>query len=354
MRAARPLTWVQALAPRGVPVARRVVAAGFQVPFGRPLRETSSVPGDPGLFGPGSASWALLRDVHVAVTGVRALLVQSLHPVALAGVLDHGTFAEDFLGRVRRTARYVAGVNLGDTATALALSRHARRFHDRVHGVTEEGVPYDAHDPHLLIWVGLTFTESMLAAAEQLGPRPVPRALADRFVAEQAVANALLDRRVDLDALAADEDTLAALRRGEPVLPLLAEGRLPTDRAGLHAALAAYLPELRLTARGRKAVDYLLRPRIPRGQRAAYQPLLAAVLQTLPPEWRAIVDAGRPPLLDKLLTAGGIALLDTAALLNGPPEPWRQARARMAGAGSGSPQVRARSTASASAAASLP
>ena len=327
MRPTRPLTWALPLAPRGVPVARELVQYGFSVPFGRPVQH-ESVPGDPGLFGPDSASWALLRDVHVAPTGLRTLLVQTLHPVALAGVLDHGTFAEDFLGRLRRTARYVGGVNFGDTPTALAMSAHARRFHDRVHGVTEEGVPYDAHDPHLLIWVGLTFTESILTAAEQLGPRPVPREVADRFVAEQAVSNALLDRRVDLDDLARDTERLEALRRGEPALPLLAEGRLPTDRAGLQAALASYLPELRLTGRGRKAMDFFLRPRLPRAQLLAYQPLLATVLHTLPPEWLAIVDARRSHMGDAALRLAAIGLLDLAGLCNGPTEPWLHARAR--------------------------
>ena len=156
----------------------------------------------------------------------------------------------------------------------------------------------------------------------------MPPDVADRFVAEQAVSNALLDRRVDLDELAADPDRLEALRRGEPALPLLAEGRLPTDRAGLQAALASYLP--RAAPDPPRPQGHGLPPAPPprRAQLLAYQPLLANVLRTLPPEWLAIVDPHRSRAGDAALSLAAIGLLDLAALCHGPTEPWLHAHAR--------------------------
>ena len=87
------------------------------------------------------------------VGGMSALLLQMLHPAALAGVLGHSNFRQDMLGRLRRTARFIAITTFGDRETAEAAIQRVRSIHDQVRGTTAEGIPYAASDPHLLAWI---------------------------------------------------------------------------------------------------------------------------------------------------------------------------------------------------------
>ncbi len=65
--------------------------------------------GDPGLFGPESITWRIHGDFSSMLCGgVSALLLQMLHPLALAGVWDHSSFREDMLGRLRRTSQFIS------------------------------------------------------------------------------------------------------------------------------------------------------------------------------------------------------------------------------------------------------
>ncbi|RZK81376.1 MAG: DUF2236 domain-containing protein, partial [Methylobacterium sp.] len=110
--------------------------------------------GDPGLFGPGSATWAVHGDfTSMMIGGVCSLLVQMLHPAALAGVWDHSDFRRDMLGRLKRTAQFVTVTTYGSTAKAEGMIGRVRRIHDRVGGTLPDGTPYSANDPALLTWV---------------------------------------------------------------------------------------------------------------------------------------------------------------------------------------------------------
>src|SRR5215831_18847783 len=121
--------------------------------------------GDAGLFGPDSVTWRVHADLSsMLVGGVSALLLQALHPLALQGVLDHSRFREDPLGRLRRTAAFIAGTTYGSTATAHALIDRVRRVHETVVGTTPGGRPYAADDPHLLTWVHVAEVTSFLRA----------------------------------------------------------------------------------------------------------------------------------------------------------------------------------------------
>src|SRR5690349_8070536 len=99
--------------------------------------------GDAGLFGPDSASWKVHGDLtSMMVGGVAALLLQMLHPVALAGVYDHSNFRDDRLGRLRRTARFIARTTYGSTEVAQNAIAQVQSIHARVRGFTADGIPY--------------------------------------------------------------------------------------------------------------------------------------------------------------------------------------------------------------------
>lgn len=234
---------------------------------------------DPGLTGPGSASWQVLGESAAIPGGVRALLVQTMHPLAMAGVAEHSSYADDPLGRLRRTSRYVTTVTFGTTRQALEVSRAVRGVHRRVRGTAPDGRTYRADDPHLLVWVSCSLTSSFLAADRLWAPRPVSVADADRFVAEQARLAALLDPRVDLDPFLTDPSAQPELRHGGVDLPLLAD--LPTSVAELEETLDAFEPELEVGAQARDAMAFLRRPPLAAPLRAAYRVFLAGAVASL-------------------------------------------------------------------------
>ncbi|WP_097462161.1 oxygenase MpaB family protein [Mangrovitalea sediminis] len=121
--------------------------------------------GDPGLFGPDSVCWKVHGDFpSMLCGGIGALMLQMLHPLALAGVWDHSNFREDMIGRLRRTSRFIAGTTFAPTADARRLIDKVRHIHSQVSGVAPDGRPYAASDPALLTWVHVAEVRSFLAA----------------------------------------------------------------------------------------------------------------------------------------------------------------------------------------------
>lgn len=119
--------------------------------------------GDPGLFGPDSVTWRVHGDFPAMMAGgIAALMLQTLHPAALAGVWDHSNFRADLVGRLRRTTAFVAGTSYAPVSEAERLIARVRRIHERVRGVTDVGQPYEANDPALLTWVHVTEVSSFL------------------------------------------------------------------------------------------------------------------------------------------------------------------------------------------------
>ncbi|MGO4326870.1 oxygenase MpaB family protein [Cupriavidus sp. 2TAF22] len=143
-------------------------------------------PGDPGLFGPDAVCWRVHADFPAMLAGgVSALLLQTLHPLALAGVWDHSTFRTDMQGRLGRTAQFIAGTTYGNRADALALIDRVRRIHTQVKGTAPDGRPYAADDPALLTWVHVAEVSSFLGAyLRYVGPLPL--AEQDRYYDETA------------------------------------------------------------------------------------------------------------------------------------------------------------------------
>jgi len=169
-------------------------------------------PGDPGLFGPDAVCWRVHADFPAMLAGgVSALLLQTLHPLALAGVWDHSTFRTDMQGRLGRTAQFIAGTTYGSRADALALIERVRRIHTTVRGIAPDGRPYAADDPALLTWVHVAEVSSFLGAyLRYVGP--LPAADQDRYYAEVAQIARLLGATEVPDSAAAVAAYLERLR----------------------------------------------------------------------------------------------------------------------------------------------
>jgi len=212
-------------------------------------------PGDTGLFGPDSATWQIHADFAGMLSGgLCALMLQTLHPAALAGVWDHSNFRDDLVGRLRRTTNFVAGTTYAGTDVAHELIAGVRRIHAGVHGVTESGEPYHAEEPQLLTWVHVTEAFGFLEGYRR-AYGPVPRADADRYYDEtRRIAEALGARDVPRSAddvgayFTAVQPRLAFTERSRTVLQILQQIRLPVPLPGLSrdvflGAGMALLPE---------------------------------------------------------------------------------------------------------------
>src|SRR5436305_9697840 len=108
----------------------------------------SITPFDDGLLGPDALAWRVIAHPGSLIGGLRSLIIQSLHPLAMAGVAEHSDFRRRPLARLKRTTYYVAATSFGDTATAADAARRVPRRHATVHGTDPvTGRPYSAGDP---------------------------------------------------------------------------------------------------------------------------------------------------------------------------------------------------------------
>jgi len=217
--------------------------------------------GDPGLFGPDSATWQVHAHFVAMMTGgLSSLLLQALHPRALAAVWDHSSFRTQLQSRLGRTALFVATTTYGGTAAALQTIERVNRIHAQIRGTLPDGTPYVANDPELIRWVHLGETTSFLRAYQDLSLRPLSPDRQDLYFAEMAQIGQRLG----------------------------AHG-LPLTRQQAHAQLEAFRPELRVDARTQETVALiehypcspLDRPLIGLIVRAAFQMLPDWVLDML-------------------------------------------------------------------------
>jgi uncharacterized protein (DUF2236 family) len=137
-------------------------------------------------------AWRVSTDLAAPVAGLRSLLIQALHPLAMAGVDQHSDWRTDPVGRLAATSAYEVTVTFGDRASATRAAQRVRAVHEHVRGVDPvTGQPYAAGDPALLLWVHAALVDSGLATSALFGT-PLTAADADRYVAEMTIAAELL------------------------------------------------------------------------------------------------------------------------------------------------------------------
>jgi uncharacterized protein (DUF2236 family) len=283
---------------------------------------------DPGLCGPDSPSWQIIAEPAAIAGGVRALLLQTLHPLAMAGVAGHSRYREDPLARLQSTSAWVTTSTFGTTAEVLHAAQAVRRAHRVVRGTAPDGRPYRAGDPTLLAWVSLALTSSFLAADRLWSPHPVDEPSADRFVAEQSRLAALLDERVPLAPLLRDPEAGARLRADDVALPLQRE--LPDTVADMVDALEAFAPELAVGQQAHDAVRFLRWPPLPPSVRAAYLPLFAGAAGSLPRSQRRMLGLSAGRLAARVAVANAGNLLGVLRSAVGRSPAYTLASARVA------------------------
>lgn len=204
-------------------------------------------------FSPDSAIWEVHSDVAMLIGGVRALLLQTLHPLALAGVTQHSTYRTDPLGRLQRTGAFVATTTFGTRTESDEIIEMVRAVHSRVNGTAADGRPYSALDPHLLSWVHCTEADSFLRARQRYGANPLADDRADQYVAE-----------------------IGEIGHEMGVIDP------PQNREELRERLISYRPELAVSPDTRDTVRFLAFPPLNLAARPSYGVLFAAAATMLP------------------------------------------------------------------------
>jgi uncharacterized protein (DUF2236 family) len=144
--------------------------------------------GDDGFFGPASVTWRMGGDLAAPVAALRSLLMQALHPLAMAGVDQHSGWHRDPVGRLAATMAYLTTITFADRTAAMRAAAGVRRIHDHVRGTDAvTGRPYAAGDPALLLWVHGVLVDSVLAAGSLVGSS-LSAADSNRYVAEMVTA----------------------------------------------------------------------------------------------------------------------------------------------------------------------
>jgi uncharacterized protein (DUF2236 family) len=270
-----------------------------------PFEQYTDPPGDPGLFGPGSVTWRVHADPSMLIGGLCALLLQTLHPLAMAGIAEHSNYREDPLGRLGRTGSFVTGTTYGSTETAERLIRLVKGIHRKVRGTAPDGRAYSASDPDLVAWVHVTEIFSFLRAHQRFVPFPVRGEQADRYYHEMATIAERLGATEVPRTRAAMRAYFRAMR------PHLEASELTLDAVGF------------LTAPGRDPLNPLLS--------GAHQVVIQASVGLLPAWAREMLGMRHPTLVDWATVLPATHLLMGALrFAGGPPPALVEARRRCA------------------------
>ena len=225
---------------------------------------------EPGLFVPTDAPWIVHRDFATLVGGIRALLLQALHPGALGGVAQHSRYEEDPLGRLSGTIRWLTVTTFGSLAAVRGEASRVNRMHERVvgqyqpnHGETRS---YRAADKDLLLWVHIAFMDSFLRAHQNYSRAEIPGG-ADSYVRLW----------------------------GKSVEPLGLD-QVPTSEAELVKTLAAYGPQLRADERAKSVICWIKRAPLPTLAKPVYALLFQAALASLPKDLQQMIGFRALPL----------------------------------------------------------
>ncbi|MFM1995515.1 MAG: hypothetical protein RLZZ610_1032 [Actinomycetota bacterium] len=246
--------------PNGIPPWLGVVAEGDEA----------------GYFVPTDAPWVVHADFGTLVGGIRALLMQALHPGSLTGVKNHSRYESDPLGRLAGTIRWLTVTTFGSkTAVANEASR-VNRLHDRVKGEytrgTGETIPYKAADKDLLLWVHIAFMESFLVAHQMYSSKPIPKGNAasgaDNYVVQWSVSVAPLG----LDSCPMNKEEL--------------------DREITNLYKAGLLVS---TPDTEKVIEFIKNPPLPASAKPIYGLLFEAAVVSLRPEFRKLLGLKAKP-----------------------------------------------------------
>ena len=239
---------------------------------------------------------SVARLVHgdlpsMLIGGIGALFFEMLHPYSMAGVAQHSRYREDTLGRVLQTANFIGATTYGSQGSALAAIERVKAIHLAVNGIADDGVAYRASDPHLLSWVHDAGTKVFLESARHFGPRRLTNEQADQYVNE-------------MTTVARD----------------LGVTTPPTTVRELDQQLRAFRPELRLSADGVEARDFLIAG-VGGGtlQRAVYRLLVQSAFSLLPSWAIELLGVAQPPRWRRWAVRPTARLLSAVLRLAVPP-----------------------------------
>jgi uncharacterized protein (DUF2236 family) len=253
------------------------------------------------------------RDFGTLVGGIRALLMQALHPGALTGVTQHSRYSSDPLGRLSGTIRWLTVTTFGASEAVAGEASRVNRLHDRVSGDFIDGGgavrAYRASDEHLLLWVHVAFMESFLIAHEHYADAPIP----------QGATTSGADNYV--------------LQWGRSVAPLGLD-EVPTSSAGMNTVLDGFRNrgELTVTDDTRRVIAFIRKPPLPSAAKPIYALLFQAAVISLRPDFRSMLGIRTaPPWFVRIQTRWLLRLLRLAVGPESPIEEAALARLRRLG-----------------------
>jgi uncharacterized protein (DUF2236 family) len=212
-------------------------------------------------------------DASMFIGGLRALLLQSLHPLAMAGVANYSDYRKDPWGRLQRTADFLAATSFGPANEAQRIVERVKAVHLKVNGVASDGRTYSATDPHLLKWVHIAEIDSFLYTYQKFSKAPLDQAGRDGYV----------------------KDAAYVARAVGVIDP-------PESEAEMRAMIDSYRPELKSTRESRDATKYLLfKPPLPGAAKIAYWLLMVATVSTLPAWTRIPLRVGYLPIIEQVI-----------------------------------------------------
>jgi len=254
---------------------------------------------DAGLFLPSDAPWVVHGNLATLIGGIRALLMQALHPGSLAGVAEHSRYEEDPLGRLAGTTRWLTITTFGSSEAIAREAGRVNRMHDRVTGeyTTGQGEHrnYRAAYPDLLLWGHAAFTDSYLATHSLYANEPIPGG-PDAYVGQWS-------------------------KSVEP-LGLI---NCPMTEAELKACVATYWDSgtLAVTERTRRVVQFIKKPPLSKTALVVYGGLFQAAVASLPQHFQDALELESRPL--SLVQPSTRAFLGAMQLALGPSSPIEDA-----------------------------
>lgn len=284
--------------PNGVPPWLDVVAGGEEA----------------GYFLPSDAPWVVHADFGTLVGGIRALLMQALHPGSLTGVKNHSRYKSDPLGRLAGTIRWLTVTTFGSKAALASEANRVNRLHDRVSGEyktgTGEKISYRAADKDLLLWVHIAFMESFLVSHQMYSWKEIPKGSAD-----SGADNYISQWSISVDQLGLQQT--------------------PMNQLELNVAIDKFYQSglLAVTEDTEEVVEFIKNPPLPPAAKLVYGLLFDAAVLSLRPQFRELLGLrAKPDWLIRPLTRWVLRLMRLAIGPESPIEDGAKRRLRRIGA----------------------